>query len=83
MLSPTKRVLYEFYNDLMTCFVFDAFKDYKDVLSYKHDTISLQWIAFELYFNVANVKYLVFQCDENHLYAIHLEPVIGRANKVT
>jgi hypothetical protein len=49
----------------MACFVFDAFKDFKVMFSYKHDTISLQWIASELYFNVASLEYLVFQCDEN------------------
>jgi hypothetical protein len=67
----------------MTCFVCDAFKDFKNMLSYKHDIISLQLITFELYFNVDNVEYLVFQCDENQLYATHLEHVIEKANKVT
>jgi len=38
-------------------FWFDAFKDFKDVFSYKHNTISLQWIASKLYFNVVSVKY--------------------------
>jgi hypothetical protein len=45
----------------MKCFVFDAFKDFKDVLFYKHDIISLRCIAFKIDFNVVNVEYLVFQ----------------------
>ncbi len=44
----------------MACFVFDAFKDFKFMFSYKHDTISLKWIAFDLYFNVASVEYFGF-----------------------
>ncbi len=75
--------LYGLYNDPMTCFVFDAFKDFKDVLSCKHNTISLRWIASELDINATNVEYLVFQCGENQFYVTHPRPIIGRANKVT
>jgi hypothetical protein len=67
----------------MTCFVSDAFKDFKDVLSCKHDTISLRWITSELNLNVTNVEYSVFQCGENQFYVTHPRPIIGRANKVT
>ncbi len=67
----------------MTCFASNVFNDFKDVLSCKHDTISLRWIAFELDFNATNVEYLVFQCGENQFYVTHLDSIIGRANKVT
>jgi hypothetical protein len=67
----------------MTCFVSDAFKDFKDVLSCKQDTISLRWITSELDLNAINVEYPVFQCGENQFYVTHPRPIIGRANKVT
>ncbi len=66
----------------MTCFVFDAFKDFKDVLSCKHNIISLRWIASELDLNATNVEYPVFQFGENQFYVTHPRPIIWRANKV-
>ncbi len=67
----------------MTCFVSDAFKDFKDVLSYKHDIIYLRWIASKLDLNTINVEYLVFQSSENEFYVTHPRSIIWRANKVT
>ncbi len=51
--------IYELYNDLETCFVYDVFKDSKDVMSCKHDNIYLWWITFDLDLNATCVEFLI------------------------
>jgi hypothetical protein len=53
------------------------------MLSCKHDTIYLRWIASKLNLNTINVEYPVFQSGENKFYVTHPRPIIWRANKVT
>jgi hypothetical protein len=43
----------------MIYFVFNTFKDFKDVLSCKHDIIYLWWFTYELDLNNVCVNFLV------------------------
>ncbi len=67
--------LYEFYNNLNIWFVSDTFQNLKDVMSCKHATISLTWIAFELDINIVGVNLLAFQCGDKQYHAMHLKLV--------
>lgn len=67
--------IYEFYNNLKTWFVSNTFQNLKDVMSCKHATISLTWIAFELDMNIVGVKLLAFQCGDKQYHATHPKPI--------
>jgi hypothetical protein len=52
--------LYGLYNDPNPCYISNAFKDFKDILDYKHGIMSLRWITFEFDLNILGVEYLAF-----------------------
>ncbi len=54
------------YNDLNTGYILDAFKDFKDVLDYKHGIMSLRWIISKLDLNTLKVEYLAFNVQDTH-----------------
>lgn len=70
------------YNDSNTCYISNAFKDFKDVLDYKHGTVSLRWIIYELDLNILRVEYLAFQCARHTFYAIYLNHFTRRPRHV-
>ncbi len=49
----------------------NTFQNLKDVMSCKHATISLTWIAFELDINIVGVNLLAFQCGDKQYHAMH------------
>jgi hypothetical protein len=49
---------YGLYNDPNPCYISNAFKDFKDIVDYKHGTLSLRWITFEFDLNILGVEYL-------------------------
>lgn len=63
--ASIKMCDHQFYGlykyDVMIYFVFNTFKDFKDVLSCKHDIIYLWWITYELDLNNVCVEFLVFK----------------------
>jgi len=48
------------YNDPNPCYSSNAFKDFKDILDYKHGIMSQRWITFEFDLNILGVEYLAF-----------------------
>jgi hypothetical protein len=65
-----------------TWFVSYAFKDFKDLLVYTHNIITLLWIALELDLNMSWAKCLVFQCVNQTFYATYPNYVIRRPRLV-
>jgi hypothetical protein len=54
--------LHGFYNDPNPCYNSNAFKDFKDILDYKHGIMSLRWSTYEFDLNIFGIEYLAFQC---------------------
>jgi hypothetical protein len=74
--------LYGLYNDINTYFVLYGFKDFKDLLDYKHKMVSLSWIVLELDLNMVRVECLTFQCVKQNFDATYLDCVIRKLGLV-
>jgi hypothetical protein len=75
-IKVCKSQLSSLFNDPNTCYVFDVFKDFKDLVSSKHDTIGLCWVAKALDLNASSVEYLIFHFANHTFLTIYFDPFL-------
>lgn len=73
-IKVCKSQLYSLFNDPNTCYVFDAFKDFKDLVVSNHDTIGLCWVVKALNLNASSVEYLTFHFANHTFLTIYVDP---------
>jgi hypothetical protein len=66
--------LYSLYSDPNICYVFDAFKGFKDLVASKHDTVGLCCVVEALDLNNSSVEYLAFHVANHTFLAIYVVP---------
>jgi hypothetical protein len=54
--------LYELYCDPVSSFTSDSFREFTDLISGRHDSMSLSWVPGVLDVNEAACEYVVFKC---------------------
>jgi hypothetical protein len=79
-IKVCQSYLYSLYGDPNTCYVFYAFKDFKDLVPSKHDTIGLYWVVEALDLNDSSVEYLAFHVANHTFLAIYVDPFSGNFN---
>jgi len=82
-IKVCKPQLYSLFNDPNTCYVFDAFKDFKDSVASKYDIIGLCWAAKALDFNASSVEYLTFHFANHTFLIIYVDPFFRNFNQIT
>jgi hypothetical protein len=74
--------LYSLYGDPNTCYVYDAFKGFKDLVASKHDTIGLCWVVKALALDITDsrVEYLTIYIANHTFLAIYVDPFFENFN---
>lgn len=79
-IKVCKSHLYSLYGDPNTCYVFDAFKGFKDLVASKHDTVGLCWVVEALDLNDSSMEYLAFHVAKHTFLVIYVDPFFGNFN---